>query len=403
MTNLETFNSQLDALRTTAGQLAVEITSLQDKADQLPSVQADLEKTKARVAALESRIYDLVSNLPGRYAVKPGDTLWSLSQANKVTVAQLKSWNGLTSNTIEVAQVLWVVDPKTPVPQPKSTVFSFDISNLGNDAKLNEAQKINSHKQLYGVDNVQNIRVFFNAVSSVNWNNERLAALTNKDSCLISFKSWDRVAFRKLLASTPEKFRQRPGQVQWAYWHEFEGDWKSASNKTQFLNNFLTAYKEMAEELDASQWDTQSSDDVVKIFLWYSQMIDGATKGQWQQFIGGQQFGKIGMDCYNYAGWLSKGRYATPEELLGVLIQMGKETGLPICVPEWGGELAAGDTGAGLAKAIAAQGEYMKANNVLFANWWCAQGSKDPQGNVREHHLDNVPAALAEMKKLIAG
>ncbi|QDH93912.1 LysM-like peptidoglycan binding protein [Streptomyces phage Evy] len=52
------------------------------------------------------------------YTVKKGDTLWSISQALKVTVADLKSWNGLKSDDISIGQVLKTKKPATTTPKP---------------------------------------------------------------------------------------------------------------------------------------------------------------------------------------------------------------------------------------------------------------------------------------------
>ena len=43
-----------------------------------------------------------------RYTVSKGDTLYSIAKKHKVTVAKLKSLNGLESNEIFVGQVLFV-------------------------------------------------------------------------------------------------------------------------------------------------------------------------------------------------------------------------------------------------------------------------------------------------------
>ncbi|MGG6840489.1 UNVERIFIED_CONTAM: LysM peptidoglycan-binding domain-containing protein [Mammaliicoccus sciuri] len=43
---------------------------------------------------------------PTTYTVVAGDTLWSISQKTGVTVATLKKLNGLTSDVIQIGQVL---------------------------------------------------------------------------------------------------------------------------------------------------------------------------------------------------------------------------------------------------------------------------------------------------------
>lgn len=289
--------------------------------------------------------------------------------------------------------------------KPAGTVFSFDISALGADASLSEAEKIADHKALLRVDNVQNLRVFFGG-RALDWSDTRIEACTDRDSILVSFNSWNRAAFRAWLAATPERFRQRDGQVKVCFKHEFEAEWRDAADRAKWLADWLRVHVEIAEELDASPWATQSCDDVVKILLWYSQHIDAATKGTWRQFHGGQDFGLIGMDCYHYQRWGNEfDRYATAQELFGLLAEIGKETGRPVCVPEWGGELAQTDSdGARRAQAITDGGRFLVDNGVRFANWWCASGSKDKvTGLPRDHHLDRYPSNVTALRKLIAG
>ena len=54
--------------------------------------------------------------------VKAGDTLWGLANQYKTSVAQLKSWNHLTSDTIHIGQILVVSQASTsttpPLPAP---------------------------------------------------------------------------------------------------------------------------------------------------------------------------------------------------------------------------------------------------------------------------------------------
>jgi N-acetylmuramoyl-L-alanine amidase len=55
----------------------------------------------------------------GTYKVLDGDTLWGISTKFKLTVAELKSLNGLTSDVINPGDVLKVVKPATVVQAPK--------------------------------------------------------------------------------------------------------------------------------------------------------------------------------------------------------------------------------------------------------------------------------------------
>lgn len=72
------------------------------------------------------------------YKVVPGDTLWSIANRADLTVAKIKQWNNLTSDTIFVGQILKLygknVEPPTPQEPPKeetppTTEPSVIISN----------------------------------------------------------------------------------------------------------------------------------------------------------------------------------------------------------------------------------------------------------------------------------
>lgn len=54
------------------------------------------------------------------YTVKRGDTLWGIANANGVTVANLKSWNNLKSNTITIGQKLTLKKTSTPTKTSKT-------------------------------------------------------------------------------------------------------------------------------------------------------------------------------------------------------------------------------------------------------------------------------------------
>lgn len=53
------------------------------------------------------------------YTIKPGDSLWKIASSNKVSVADLKKWNGLSSNAIYANQVLKLA-PATTATVSKS-------------------------------------------------------------------------------------------------------------------------------------------------------------------------------------------------------------------------------------------------------------------------------------------
>jgi LysM repeat protein len=77
----------------------------------------------------------------GTHTVVKGDTLWGISQKYKVTVAELKSWNKLTSDELSIGQKLLVKAPAkevTPVAVPKKTdiykqVWDLDVATPPGD------------------------------------------------------------------------------------------------------------------------------------------------------------------------------------------------------------------------------------------------------------------------------
>ncbi len=96
------------------------------------------------------------------YTIKPGDSLWKIASANKVSVADLKKWNGLTSDSIYANQVLSLApmaskietsSKQATVQKPKTAISSeytvqpgdtlSRVASLHN-TKVSEIQKLNS-------------------------------------------------------------------------------------------------------------------------------------------------------------------------------------------------------------------------------------------------------------------
>lgn len=54
---------------------------------------------------------------PTTYTVVSGDTLFEIARDHGVTVAELREWNGIEGDLIEVGQVLSIWEPASPAPE----------------------------------------------------------------------------------------------------------------------------------------------------------------------------------------------------------------------------------------------------------------------------------------------
>lgn len=385
---------------------------VREEAELLAENDAEVAELNRQIAALQAEVASFNTRpKPKVHLVQAGDTLTSIAAAystplSPVTVASLKDWNDLPSDTIRVDDILYLTDgydAPDPVPDPEPEpaqdypAYSIDISALGTDANVTEKQKVDGHKALVqphlpaAERYLRDVRVFFGS-RALSWTDARIQALTERDSLIISVSTQRSAAeWDAFLAATPERFRVLPEQVKACYKHECEAEWKAAGKTQAWLDDYYLGNKRISDAMARSQWSNQTKDCVVKIMLWYSQHIDAALKDTMDKFYGGQDFGYFGMDCYHYQVWANNGRYATPQELFGKILAFCRQIGRKCIIPEWGGERAAGDTtGAGRAKAITDGGALLNQNAdiVVGANWWCAEGSKDAvTGLPRKHHL----------------
>lgn len=75
------------------------------------------------------------------YTVQSGDTLWKIAINNKLTVDQLKSFNQLTSDVIHVGQVLRLTGSSTPVQPAPAPVPAPQVTSFNADALIAEGKK----------------------------------------------------------------------------------------------------------------------------------------------------------------------------------------------------------------------------------------------------------------------
>jgi hypothetical protein len=243
------------------------------------------------------------------------------------------------------------------------TEYSFDTSALGNDANRPEDVKINSHKVLFGVTRVRNLRVFFGSAPPT-WTGKeiehrRIAALKPGDSLLFSSLSTNWAAWSEFLHNTPDHLR---GAVLGCFGHEREAN----LDRGPKLKAWLAANDRMFDTFDAAEaYGYVTDEHAGKIGLFYSQEIDkksGVSIPNREDLYGGQDRGWFGEDVYNPRA--SK-TYWSPERLFGPIIAFTKEIGRPCRIPEWGGERVDSDkTGEGRARWITDCAAYLEAANA---------------------------------------
>ena len=79
-------------------------------------------------AVVGSALFASVAAADEKIKVKSGDTLWELSRQYNTTVNNLKQWNSLNSDFLQVGQVLKVQASTTTSKQPSSTSSNTSVS-----------------------------------------------------------------------------------------------------------------------------------------------------------------------------------------------------------------------------------------------------------------------------------
>ncbi len=96
-----------------------------DNPEDLTRIQNNYQKYVDAVvdAVIATKLGETIPSVPqeGTYVVKSGDSLWSIAQKYNTTVNELKSLNGLTSNNLQIGQVLNVPTSITNSPSNSET------------------------------------------------------------------------------------------------------------------------------------------------------------------------------------------------------------------------------------------------------------------------------------------
>ncbi len=73
------------------------------------------------------------------YKVQKGDSLWKIANKHKVTIKQIKSWNGLKSDTIRINQVLKITKPAAKSKAKKAAVKKTTAKKVAKKAPAKKA------------------------------------------------------------------------------------------------------------------------------------------------------------------------------------------------------------------------------------------------------------------------
>ncbi len=73
------------------------------------------------------------------YKVQKGDSLWKIANKHKVTVKQIKSWNGLKSDNIRINHVLKITKPAAKSKAKKATVKKTTAKKVAKKAPAKKA------------------------------------------------------------------------------------------------------------------------------------------------------------------------------------------------------------------------------------------------------------------------
>ena len=116
VSDIQALNSSFQQIMTSMKQLTADITLIKRE------IHISSDKLKPQKTTLTtpeqhpSSPKDHTPDSKGRIIIQNGDTLWKISRKYDVSVAQLKEWNGITSDLIMTGLRLRVITPSEPQP-----------------------------------------------------------------------------------------------------------------------------------------------------------------------------------------------------------------------------------------------------------------------------------------------
>jgi LysM repeat protein len=116
VSDIQALNSSFQQIMTSMKQLTADITLIKRE------IHISSDKLKPQKTTLTtpeqhpSSPKNLTPDSKGRIVIQNGDTLWKISRKYGVSVAQLKEWNGLTSDLIMTGLRMRVTTPAEPPP-----------------------------------------------------------------------------------------------------------------------------------------------------------------------------------------------------------------------------------------------------------------------------------------------
>lgn len=201
----------------------------------------------------------------------------------------------------------------------------------------------------------------FNAALPVPWSQREILA---DRSVVVSFKARPQDVVAGLHDDRlRDWFETAPGgnPVYWTYFHEPEDDIERGAFTAE---EFRAAWRHLRGLAD--QAGNSNLHATLVLMGW---TVNRMSDRDWRDYYPGDDvIDVLGWDNYNWGH--SNGRYATPEEIYGRVIEISNQLGKPWGIAETGTRLLAGDDGTDRAQWLSQVGEFLADRGALWATYF---------------------------------